>query len=323
MNFKTNAIKLYNIKDVSREKWLKFRQDGIGGSDVAAIMGLNKYRTPLDVYISKVEEIPEMDLVDNEFIYWGNVLEDIVAKEFQKRNPEYKVFKSSFMWQHPEHKFMVANVDRLLYHPEHGWGVLEIKTASEYRNGHFEGETIPEEYLLQTQHYVGTMGVNYSFLAALIGGNKYKQFKIEKNEELIETLIELEKDFWENHVLAQSPPEIDGSEAATTFLKNMYGPEHAESDNISIPLKKDSEKWLQIYHEATEEEKAIKLKKENAINHLKQEMGNFQKATLGETEIKWTVVNTNRFDQKQFKKDHPELSEKYIKPSQSRRFAIK
>ena len=324
MNFKTSAKKLHKIKDMSREQWLKCRQDGIGGSDVAAIMGLSKYRTALDVYISKVEELPETDsLADNEFIYWGNVLEDVVAKEFQKRNPEYKVIKSSFMWQHPEHKFMVANVDRLLYHPEHGWGVLEIKTASEYRNSHFEGDEIPEDYLLQTQHYTGTIPeLNYSFLAALIGGNKYKQFYIEKDEELIETLIVLEKAFWENHVLAQNPPEIDGSEAATNYLKQLYGPEKAESATKVITLPDTSENWIKVYHEASEEEKAAKEKKENAINHLKQEMGTHQKATIGDSKLSWTVVNTNKFDQKQFKKDHPELAGKYMKPSQYRMFKM-
>ena len=324
MNFKTSAIKLHKIKDMSREEWLKCRQDGIGGSDVAAIMGLNKYRTPLDVYISKVEEIPETDnLADNEFIYWGNVLEDVVAKEFQRRNPEYKVFKSSYMWQHPEHKFMVANVDRLLYHPEHGWGVLEIKTASEYRNSHFDGDEIPEEYLLQIQHYLGAIPeLKYSYMAALIGGNKYKDFRMERDEELIETLTILEKDFWENHVLAQNPPEIDGSEAATELLKTLYGPENAEPGTEIIQLENSSEKWLVEYNQAAEEEKAAKIRKENAINHLKQEMGNYQKAILGDKKIKWSIVNSNRFDQKKFKEDHPELAEKYIKQSQSRRFSI-
>ena len=325
MNFKTSAIKLHKIKDMSREEWLKCRQDGIGGSDVAAIMGLSKYRTALDVYISKVEEIPETDsLADNEFIYWGNVLEDVVAKEFQRRNPEYKMIKTSYMYQHPEHKFMVANVDRLLYHPEHGWGVLEIKTASEYRNSHFEGDEIPEEYLLQVQHYLGTIPeLKYSFLAVLVGGNKYKDFRMERDEELIETLTILEKDFWGNHVLAQNPPEIDGSEAATELLKTLYGPENAESGTEIIQLDNSLEKWLVEYNLANEEEKAAKIRKENAINHLKQEMGNYQQGVLADKKINWKVINSSDFNKKQFGKDHPELLEKYTSPKQYRTFSIK
>lgn len=267
---KTKAKKLYKIKNMDRREWLKCRQAGIGGSDAAAIMGLSKFNTPLNVYISKVEELPETDeLADNEYIYWGNVLEDIVAREFKKRNPEFKVYKSSFIWQHPEHKFMIANVDRLLYHPELGWGILEIKTASEYRNGDFEGDTIPEDYLIQTQHYVGTFDVGYSYLAALIGGNKYKQFKIDRDDELIETIIELERDFWVNNVLAGKPPEVDGSEASTELLKKMYiGPDIRDKSEI-IELSESDESLLKQYEKGRELEKQGAAMKAEAAKQVK------------------------------------------------------
>lgn len=320
---KTIAKKLFNIKDMDRRDWLKCRQEGIGGSDVAAILGLSKFRTPLDVYISKVEELPETDeLADNEYIYWGNVLEDIVAKEFKKRNPEFKVYKSSFMWQHPEYKFMVANVDRLLYHPELGWGVLEIKTASEYRNGDFEGDSIPEDYLIQTQHYVGTLGLGYSYLAALIGGNKYKQFKINRDEDLIETMIDLEKDFWVNNVLAGNPPDVDGSEASSELLKKMYVNADVRDKTEIIDLSASDEELLKQYEEGRELEKQGKALKDEAANKLKNKLGDFQVGFVNGRKVTWSAYEKSYFDQKALIEDDPELALNYTKKKVERRFTI-
>ena len=88
----------------NRIEWLKARQKGIGGSDVAAILGINPYRTPLDIYREKTTEITE-DRAPSEAAYWGTQLESIVAQEFSKR--------TGFMIQRVYHQ-LASNLDHYI-----------------------------------------------------------------------------------------------------------------------------------------------------------------------------------------------------------------
>lgn len=323
---KTIAKKLFNIKDLDRREWLKCRQEGIGGSDVAAILGLNKYKSALNVYIDKVEELPEVEEErsekSKERLYWGNKLESTIAFEFKRRNPEFtKVQKSSYMWHHPEHKFMVANVDRILYHPEDGWGVLEIKTASENRSKEFDG-SVPEEYLLQAMHYLAVMGFDYAYFAVLVGF-EYRQFKVARDEELIEALIELEKDFWVNRVLAGDPPDVDGSLASTELIKKMYI-DNAEIRDKSevIELSESDEELIRQYEEGRAMEKEGKALKDEAGNKLKKKIGDFQVSYVNGRKVSWTAFEKSYFNKTALIQEHPELADKYVEKKVERKFTI-
>lgn len=317
---KVNAIKFKNIKNMSREDWLKCRQEGIGGSDVSAILGLNKYSSPLKVYMDKVEPVGMTE--ENDYMHFGNVLEDIVAKEFGDRTG-FKVQRSSFMWQHPVHKFMLANVDRLIYHPEHGWGVLECKTASEYRKEDFDGDVIPEEYLLQLLHYLYVMDLKYGYLAVLIGGNTFRYFRVDRDEEVITMIVDLEKEFWENHVLPKNPPEIDGSEASTKLLDVIYPADEVKKEEIK-ELPTEAAILIKEYESAAKLEEDFKAAKTAAANKLKDMMGDHGKGIIYDREIKWTPVKGRKgFDSKRLEIDHPEIAKQYVKYGKpSRRFTI-
>ena len=126
---KINAKKIVSTKDMDRIDWLEWRRKGFGGSDISGFLGMNKWKTPLQVYISKVEP-PSDDEITSEAAEWGNILEPVVRNQFKLKHPDLLVRQSHFMWQHPEYDFMVANVDGFIYDKEKGWGVLEIKTSS-------------------------------------------------------------------------------------------------------------------------------------------------------------------------------------------------
>jgi len=115
---------LVATKDMPRETWLEYRKQGIGGSDVAAIAGLNPWRSPMAVWLEKTGQIEPQK--ENEAMYWGAALEDIVAQEFSKRTG-LKVHRKNFMLQHPEYPFMLANIDREILDPDKGRGILECK----------------------------------------------------------------------------------------------------------------------------------------------------------------------------------------------------
>lgn len=313
------AKKMYNTAGMSESEWLEKRREGIGGSDASGIVGLNKYKSPVAVYMDKVDP-GEQEAETPEAAYWGHVHENTVAEEFKKRNPEYRVQRSNFMWAHKEHTFMRANFDRVLYHKTKGWGILEIKTSSEYRKGEWEEESVPEEYLIQLMHYIAIAGCDYACFAVLIGGNKYREFYVERDQELIDSLIEIERDFWENNVLAENPPALDGSESSKNVLKMLYPADEVESKEI-VELPDEAGKLIEEYNQAKALEKEAKAKKDEAQNKLCGMLGHHEYGVFGDMQVKWKQTTSTSFEKKTLKKEHPDLYEKYTTSKKTRRFS--
>lgn len=264
-----NAKVLVGTKDMSREEWLNWRLEGIGGSEASAIAGVNKYKSPVAVYLDKIGEGKPQE--ENEYMYWGNVLEDTVAREFSKRTG-LKVQKRNFMYQHPEYPFMLANIDRWVTKEKAG---LECKTSSAYRAHEWEGEKVPDEYAIQCNHYMAVTGAPHWYLAVLIGGNTFKHFRIDRDEELINYLIQIEKDFWENNVLKKMPPAFTGQD--TDILKWMYS---NSEQNSSVYFDYETSTILSRANEAKRELERWKTEFEEAKNQIKGLMGNNEIALM-------------------------------------------
>src|SRR5699024_10730360 len=313
VNVQAEVLTLTN--KMNRNEWLDSRRVGIGGSDAGAIAGLNKWKSPVQVYLEKVGEAPKED-VKNEAVYWGNVMEDIVAKEFQKRTG-MKVRRRNAILQHPEHPFMLANVDRLIVGKREG---LECKTASEFLKDKWTDDEVPPSYLLQCQHYMAVTGYEAWWIAVLIGGNKFVYKKIERDDELINYLIQIEKDFWNNHVEKKIPPAFDGSDASKDLLNSMY-PEAMK--DTSIELSDDALTFIEALDQVKAEIKELETQKKEYENKLKALIGENEKAYAGERVITWKTIHSNRFDLKKFEKEHPDLFNKYTKQSSYRRLQVK
>jgi len=309
------ATVLATTNEMNHQEWLKARKKGIGGSDAAAIAGLNKWKSPVAVYLDKIGQASEEDRA-GESAYWGNVMEDIVAQEFSKRTG-LKVRRRNAILQHPEHPFMLANVDRLIVGKKEG---LECKTASEYLKEEWKDDEVPAQYLIQCQHYMAVTGYEAWWIAVLIGGNKFVYKKIERDEELIQYLIDIEKNFWENHVLANVPPMFDGSDASSELLKIMYPEAVPETE---IELSPDANKLIEALDQVNAELKDLETRKKEYENQIKAMMGENEKAFAGERIITWKTIHSNKFDSKRFAKDHPDLYNQYTKTSSYRRFMVK
>jgi putative phage-type endonuclease len=209
--------------------WLEARKSGIGGSDVAAILGLSPWRSAVDVFLDKTS--PVVDLETSEPMYWGIVLEEVVAKEYSSRTGR-KVQRLTKMLSHPEHPWMLANLDRVIVTPgsrarwEDGKllgadGLLECKTASAYKAAEWSAndeDAVPTYYAAQCFWYLAVTGAQWIDVACLIGGQRYVQKRIERDEAVIASLIERCGAFWHNHVLTGIAPEpTSGEDAASLF----------------------------------------------------------------------------------------------------------
>ncbi|MGG1344134.1 lambda-exonuclease family protein [Bacillus toyonensis] len=306
---------LVNTLNMDYTQWLQARTQGIGGSDVSTIAGLNKWKSAVQVFLEKTQAFEKED-VQSEAAYFGNVLEEVVAKEFAKRTG-LKVQRRNAILQHPEYPWMLANVDRLIVGEKIG---LECKTASEYLRKEWEDEEVPAAYLLQCQHYMAVTGYEAWWIAVLIGGNKFVYKKIERDEDLIQYLIDIEKDFWLNNVEKNEPPMFDGSGASTELLKHLY-PESIGDSFVS--LGKQEELLIEARDQVDREIKVLQEQKAEYENKIKAKLGINEVGATENYKVYWKSYTTNRFDSKRFKADHPDLYEQYAKESQARKFTVK
>ncbi|MFJ6210561.1 YqaJ viral recombinase family protein [Lysinibacillus sp. NPDC092081] len=299
--------------EMDRIEWLQLRKSGIGGSDASAILGFNRWKSAFQLYIEKTSDI--IDESDSEAAYWGNVLEDVVAREFAKRTGK-KIRKINRMLRHPNHYFMTANLDRDVVGEK---AFLECKTASEYLKDSWNGEDVPAAYLCQLQHYLAVTGYEKAYIAVLIGGNKFVWKEVARDDEFIELMIQHEKEFWENHVLANEPPVIDGSTSATELLAKMY----PQDDGSAIMLDEQSNTLIEAIESIKVEEKQLEKQRKEYENQLKMTLGEAAEGHSNRFKVSYKTIFSNRFDSKRLKDENPDLYKKYCKESPSRRLTIK
>lgn len=310
-----NSNVLAKTNDMDRVEWLEWRRKGLGGSDVGAICGLNKWKSPVAIYLDKIGELPPDDQ-QSESAYWGTVLEEVVANEFETRTDK-KVRRKNAMLQHPEYPWMLANVDRLVVGEK---ALLECKTTSAYNSEEWQNDKVPESYILQVQHYLAVSGLQKAYIACLVGGNKYIWKEIERDEDIINYLIEIEKDFWENHVEKKVPPAIDGSDSSSELLKQLY-PESVQDSQVQLSTAAEDLIIKRKYFKEQIEELETNLNE--CENKLKEMLQNSEIGMTDNYKVTWKSISSNRIDSKALKNDYPDIYKKYSKESSYRKFSIK
>ena len=306
---------LVSTENMPYEDWLEYRKQGIGGSDASVVCGINRYKSPVELWMEKTGQLPHQEA--GEAAYWGTQLEPFVRAEFTKRTG-IEVSRRNELLQSEEHPFMLANLDGICEVPDVGPCIFEAKTASAYKVGEWE-DAIPDEYALQLAHYMAVTGYAGAYIAVLIGGNTFKWKFIERDEELISMLIQLETDFW-NHVQDGTPPPLDGSDASAKFLAERF-PNSTPRSHIILP--DTAANLLAQYDEACEELEAVTERKQKAENLLKEMIGENEVGTAGDRVITWKSVSQERLDSKTLRAEHPVLYKKYVNQTSYRRFSVK
>ena len=297
------------------EDWLEYRKLGIGGSDASVVCGISRYKSPVELWMEKTDQLPAQEA--GEAAYWGTQLEALVRAEFTKRTG-IEVSIVSQLLQSIEYPFMLANLDGVCEVPDVGTCIFEAKTASAYKADEWE-DSIPDEYQLQVQHYMAVTGYKGAYIAVLIGGNTFRWKFVERDEELISLLIELETAFW-NYVQDRTPPPLDGSEASANFLSERF-PNSVPKSQIELP--NTAAELLAQYDEAIEQLEAVTEQKQRAENLLKEMLGDNEIGTAGDRIITWKSISQERLDSKTLKAEHPALCKKYTNKTSYRRFTIK
>lgn len=313
---------------VSRDQFLANRKKGIGGSDVAAILGFSPYKSPYQLWLDKTGRSEKK--AQNESAHFGHLLEDVVAKEFSRRAglKVQRVTQQLFLEDHP---WALGNIDRAVINPEISGNVrfkdgalttdqlLECKTASEYMSKLFgeEGsDQVPDYYLTQCLWYLMITGCQIIHLAVLIGGNKFRMYRIERDEDLIQSIFEQVKSFWFNHVIADVPPDPTCfDDVLHRWSKHVVGKQvEANFEQIKLGEELVAVQNRQKSDKAREDE--IKLKIVSTMQDAEMMI------SQGKTLFTYKEQSSTRIDSTLLKKVDPDLFEKYSKTSSTRVFRI-
>lgn len=305
---------LVKTTDLSRSEWLQWRTKGIGGSDVAAIAGISRFKSVYEVWMEKTgQTVP--DEAQNDFTHFGSVLEPVVKREFMQRTG-LKVRAKRAILQSSEYPFMLADLDGVI-HENGKMCIFEAKTASAYKQDVWEAG-VPEEYILQVQHYMAVTGAGKAYVAAIVGGNHFFCHEVFRDDVLIRQIIMIEKSFWDNNVLGGKEPLPDGSEAAASYLNEKY----SRANGRTIELPEEMLALFEDYDRISGELEALKEQKEAVTNRLKSCLKENEAGTVGGRLVTWKQYTRTGFDQKRLKEEQPEIYGAYATKSSYRRLNV-
>lgn len=275
------------------------RMSYIGGSDIAAIMGQSRWKTPYRLWAEKTGKIEMPDLSNVESVEMGTRLEQFVADLFSEKTGK-SVRKAPKTYSHPDYPYLVAHVDRLITGTDE---LLECKTCSAYKLEEWENK-IPKEYVLQVIWYLGITGRKKGWIACLIGGQKFDYKPIEFDEELFNMMVEKAVKFWEM-VQKQIPPLILPED--DEVLSEIYS-EHTD-DMIKVQEMDERVAYLQEIKMHIEE---MQKEKREIETELKTMIADKAGLITDTYKVSWKSQIQRRIDTDTFKTDNPDLAQKYM-----------
>lgn len=299
------------------EEWFELRKNKIGSSDAAAICGVNPWRSKFAVYLEKtlqepdVEKSPEVE----ERLEWGHRLQPLIANAFAEKS-RLDIALADGCYQHPRFDCMIASPDAFVW--ENGkQGLLEIKNTSEWSKGDWENSGIPDSAHVQILHQMAVTGLEFGYIAALVGGNRLEYRRVQMDRGLIERIEDLCVDFW-RLVRDKTPPPLAANDSEV--LGYLF-PHSTKTDLLS--LGRHAEHLAREYLLAKEQAKHFDEIAEEASNNLKLLLADSEQAEAGMFRIRWKDISSERLDTKALKSEHPEIAKKFTKSSSYRRFDVK
>ena len=312
------AIRVASTTNMTRDEWLAIRAKGIGSSDAAAAIGLSSYKCSLSLWLEKTgRQLPE-DLSEKEAVVWGTVMEPVLAKMYAERTGR-KVRRVNAVLEHPEHPFMLANLDREVI-TESGTGILEIKTAGFYSAQQWE-DGVPVAYQCQVLHQLAVTGHVWADVAVLIAGQEFRIYRIERDDDKIADLIQREAQFW-SWVTNDQQPDPDGSYDAQQALLSLFPTDNGQTLDFSEsgPFNDLFAELLILRHRKEEIEQ-----QESTLKHrIQAALGSATAAIFQQGKVTWRKAKDRLVpDLDRLSQEHPELLQQYAKAVPgARRFII-
>jgi putative phage-type endonuclease len=302
---------------ISREDFLLRRKSGLGGSDMAAVMGFSKFRTALDVYNDKTTD--DIDLTPNDILDLASFLEDYTAKKFASLH-ECRVTRVNGELVHPKYPFLKGNIDRKITGMQSvsGAGILECKALSTYNFRNVELYGLPYDYIIQMQFYfaIGRGTYQWGRFAILNRDNgKLLTFEVFPDQTLMDAIESAGVDFWENHVIKNIPPESNQKENQITPLPTGGKVEILNDDIELTALLNQYKEYSNIKKEADALVNDVKERITTRLQgHTAVECANMR--------IYTSTATRHTIDTQKLKKEQSAIYYKYLKATESNSLKI-
>lgn len=294
---------LYRCKD--NDEWLKIRKQGIGGSDVAAIMGLSPWGSPYKVWADKVLDISE-NISGKPAVQWGNILEPVVGNHYQELHKDRKIRRLNAVCRSIARPWAQASLDYEIEDKDLGWGILEIKTAG-LRSADKWDDGVPLFYQTQITHYMSVTGRTFADVAVLIGGSDYREYRILRDENDIKVVNEYVDNFWHENVENGIEPDVIGIDNSVLFQG------HKSSDGEMIIADSHLDNLISLWQSYKDQDKTIVSKEKEIEAKIKQAIGNARGVDSSIGKVTWIRSKSNRLDTKALKEKYPNLVETFSK----------
>jgi len=294
--------------------WREARQQGMGGSDIAAILGMDGHGGALRVWLDKTGQAPERrDARLERSARRGHALEGLVS-EFFAEESGLTVLDAPGTLQHLDHPHWIANPDRFTVAPDDqardDLGVLECKTRT-WRSARVEnwrGDEAPDGPALQAHWYMTVTGLRFAYVAGLIDDD-LTWFRLERDDELCVMLADAVDRFWHDHVLAGLPPKPDGTDATTELLARLWDAREdatVEVDPVEVAFLKQRRSLLKDRLSDVADELTT------VENRMRQLAGDAEVATVGgKPAFTWRA--NGQFAHARFREAEPELAAAYTR----------
>lgn len=326
---------------LSREEWLAFRRQGIGGSDAAAVLGISPFRTGVDLYYDKLGQPVEDDGQNWVAKEVGALLEDLVARIFAKKTG-LKVYRRKCMFRHPDHPWMLADLDFLVEMPDGNTAILECKTTNYNARDKWEYDgkpIVPQYYEAQGRHYMAVMNLDRVYFCCLYGNSEDNVIvrSIDRDLKYEAELIALEEHFWVSHVKAKIPPpytENDGT-LILESLRRCLGPSYQDMPPAAFTetQSENVRRFVALREEKSDLSASVKtLEREMELlkAHIVADMGGNCSAAYQCQEGSYTVtynpsrrVGISKDGLLRLKGAHPDIYEEYVTVTESQTFRVK
>lgn len=296
------------VRCADSDGWLRQRQQGIGGSDVAAIMGLSPWRSPLDVWLEKTGREQPKDLSDKPYVDFGNIMEPIIGGRYAGTNPDRRVRRVNAVCKSIERPWAQASLDYEVRDEDGRWGVLEIKTARTAKDWE---DGVPAYYLTQVTHYMSVTGRDFADVAVFFRDScEYRVLRVNRDEEDVQAVNAAVDEFWNDYVLKDQMPQLTGADGEAQGLARLWP---NPSDELAQDLSAEADALVADYQDAADREKRAKDDKRIAATKLMGRIGERKGIVTDVAKVTWTRSEQEVFDSKRFRAEHPDLWQAYAK----------
>ena len=293
------------------EKEHEDRSTYLGSHDTSAIVGDNPFMNRMDVYLAKKKLTDGIE--QTERMTWGLKLQPQILDAFSERKgvelePERFIRHKKLTW-------FGGTPDGTIKGRKEGVDAKCIRFAGDDW-GDEDTDQVPRYILWQCHHFMTLMNYDRWHVAALVGGQELRCYKVERDKELSDMIIEADRAFWEEHVLKEIPPEIDGSGSAKTYLDKKYV-SHDEEIRVATDAEADLMLKLKDARTQLEEARALELLYQNK---LRQAIGENAGLASEYGKITWKQQKGRMtFDSRSLQLENKELYEKYLKQGEPMR----